>query len=221
MASDLQPAHFDMAPGVRPSSTVATSANPSQFRESCDPGRPHSGTHQAGRVTVDGKFFRLGQVKFHPKGVTYGPFAPNAHGEMFASPEQTARDFEQIRELGANLLRVYHVPPRWWLDLATAHQLKVLVDVPWPKHLCFLDSPGRQAEARQAVRQAVAGCRAHPALFACSVVNEISAEIVRWSGPRRVERFINELVDVAKTADPECLCTFTNFPPTDSCSRTT
>ena len=33
------------------------------------------------RVTVDGKFFRLGGRKFYPKGVTYGPFAPNASGE--------------------------------------------------------------------------------------------------------------------------------------------
>ena len=51
-----------------------------------------------------------------------------------------ARDFAQIRELGANLLRVYHVPAKWFLDLAAEHKLKVLVDIPWNKHLCFLDS---------------------------------------------------------------------------------
>ena len=56
--------------------------------------------------------------KFHVKGITYGPFAPNAQGEAFASPEQTARDLQQISELGAIVLRVYHVPPRWFLDLA-------------------------------------------------------------------------------------------------------
>ena len=64
------------------------------------------------RVGVDGKFFRLGAEKFYVKGVTYGPFAPNAEQEMFASRAQTARDFAQIRELGANLVRVYYVPPR-------------------------------------------------------------------------------------------------------------
>ena len=72
----------------------------------------------ADRVSVDGKFFRLGARKFHVKGITYGPFAPNAEGEMFAPPEQTARDLQQIADLGANVLRVYHVPPRWFLDLA-------------------------------------------------------------------------------------------------------
>src|SRR5690349_23124542 len=92
------------------------------------------------RVTVDGKFFRLGEAKFHLKGVSYGPFAPDAATGTFAPREQTARDFAQIRELGANLVRVYHVPPAWLLDLAQEHGLKLLVDIPWNSHLCFLDS---------------------------------------------------------------------------------
>ena len=45
------------------------------------------------RVSVDGKFFRLGDKKFYVKGVAYGPFEPNAAGQPFASPEQTAADF--------------------------------------------------------------------------------------------------------------------------------
>src|SRR3954454_25026021 len=92
------------------------------------------------RVTVDGKFFRLGEKKFYVKGVAYGPFAPNAAGQPFASPEQTAADFAQIRELGANTIRIYHVPARWFLDLASDHRLKVLIEIPWSSHLCFLDS---------------------------------------------------------------------------------
>src|SRR2546423_13794102 len=91
------------------------------------------------RVSVDGKFFRLANKKFYVKGLAYGPFAPNAAGQPFASPEQTAADFEQIRELGANVIRVYDVPARWFLDLAAQHELKVLVDIPWHKTVCFLD----------------------------------------------------------------------------------
>jgi beta-galactosidase/beta-glucuronidase len=79
---------------------------------------------------VDGKGFRLGPVKFHAKGVTYGPLAPGNDGLTFATPEATRRDFTQIVTLGSNLLRVYHVPPRWFLDLAHEHGLKLLVDVP-------------------------------------------------------------------------------------------
>ncbi len=167
------------------------------------------------RVRVAGKFFRLGEQKFYPKGVTYGPFAPNADGDRFAAREQTLKDFLQIRELGANLLRVYHVPPRWFLDLAAAHELKVMIDIPWNKHLCFLDSAKSRAEARVAVHEAVQGCGGHPAVFAFSVVNEIAADLVRWSGAHAVGEFIEDLVNEAKDADPGCLCTFGNYPPTE------
>jgi GT2 family glycosyltransferase len=167
------------------------------------------------RASVGGKFFRLGEKKFFVKGVAYGPFAPNAAGQPFASPEQTAADFAQIRSLGANLIRVYHVPARWFLDLAEARQLKVLVDIPWDKHLCFLDSPQFREQARLAVRRAVSGCARHPAVFAFSVANEIPPDIVRWSGARAVADFIDTLILDAKRVDPECLCTFTNYPPTE------
>ena len=167
------------------------------------------------RATVDGKFFRRAGRKFYPKGVSYGPFAPNAADGPFASREQTGKDFAQIRELGANLVRVYHVPPRWFLDLAAEHGLMVLVDIPWNKHLCFLDSATQKNEARQAVHQAAQACAGHPALFAYSVANEIAPDIVRWSGARAVAAFIDELIAEARRADPGCLCTYTNYPPTE------
>ncbi|HLH52309.1 MAG TPA: glycosyltransferase [Verrucomicrobiae bacterium] len=167
------------------------------------------------RVSVGGKFFRLGEKKFYVQGLAYGPFAPDVRGSTFASPEQTAKDFQLIRDLQANTVRVYHVPPRWLLDLALENGLKLLVDIPWNKHLCFLDSHRHREEARHAVRQAVLECAKHPAVFAFSLVNEIPADIVRWSGTRAVADFIDELAGVAKEADPDCLCTFTNYPPTE------
>jgi len=167
------------------------------------------------RVSVDGKFFRLGEKKFFVKGVAYGPFAPNAQGHPFPMAEQAARDLDQVRELGANLVRVYTVPPRWLLDLAEACGLKLLVDIPWDKHTCFLDAPETRAAAREAVRRAVKVCAGHPAILAFSVANEIPPDVVRWSGGRAVAEFIDELAAEAKAADPQCLCTFTNFPPTE------
>ena len=167
------------------------------------------------RVSVDGKFFRLGEKKFYVKGVTYGPFAPNPAGQPFASPEQTTSDFAQIRQLNANLVRVYHVPPKWFLDLASEHDLKVLIDIPWNKQLCFLDSPSYRAAACDAVRRGVFACARHSAVFAYSVANEIPPDVVRWSGARAIADFIDDLVHEAKRVDPECLCTFTNYPPTE------
>ena len=85
------------------------------------------------RVTVDGKFFRLGANKFFVKGVAYGPFSPDPATRSFPSATQTASDFAQIRALGANLIRLYEVPPKWFLDLAASYDLKLLIDVPWNK----------------------------------------------------------------------------------------
>src|SRR5262249_43278535 len=138
------------------------------------PGPPLMSVDQ--RVRVDGKFFRLGEQKFYLKGLCYGPFAPNAQKEFYASPEQTRRAFAQIQLLGANLLRVYELPPAWFLDLAQEHGIKIFIDVPWNKHLCFLDSRKDQAQAREAVREAARATAAHPAVFAYSVVNEIPPE---------------------------------------------
>jgi len=167
------------------------------------------------RISVGGKFFRLGESKFHVKGIAYGPFAPDSLGHAFASAEQTKRDFEQIVLVGANTVRVYHVPDIWFLDLAAEHKLKLFIDVPWNKHLCFLESSQHRRAAHQAVRKAVLSCAKHPAVFGFSIANEIAPDIVRWSGSTRVAEFIDELVQEAKQADPQCLCTFTNYPPTE------
>ena len=163
------------------------------------------------RVSVDGKNFRRGAEKFFVKGVTYGPFAPNASGEMFASPEQTMRDFALIRELGANLLRIYQVPPRWFLDLAAQNDLLLLVDIPWFTPHCPIDP----VAARVAVRQAVAACGSHPALFAFSVVNEITPEAAQKLGVNASVRLIDDLIAEAKQVDSGCLCTFANYLPAE------
>ena len=167
------------------------------------------------RVRVDGKFFRLGAEKFYVKGITYGPFAPNLMGEHFPEEERAARDLALIQELGANLLRVYHVPPRWFVDLVARHGLKLLIDIPWNKHVCFLDSESFRAEARKAVREAARACFGNPAVFALSLVNEIPPDIVRWCGAKAVASFIDELVNTAKSVDADCLCTMGNYPPTE------
>lgn len=166
------------------------------------------------RVVLDGKFFRLGEKKFYVKGVAYGPLPPNAQGQPFASPEQTALDLDQIRDLGANVVRVYNIPPRWFLDLAENREMKVLVDIPWNKHLSF-DTQARRNEAKEAVRNAVSACGKHPAVFAFSIANEIPPDIIRWNGAQKAADFIDELIYEARRVDPECLCTYSNYPPTE------
>lgn len=167
------------------------------------------------RVWVDGKFFRLGEEKFWVKGVTYGPFAQNGKGLFLPEPDQLERDLAQIRGLGANTLRLYHAPTLEVLDAAQAHGLKVLVDIPWSKHRCFIDDPADQETGRRAVRETVRALRGHPAVLAYSVVNEIPTDVARWSGHERVEAFIDELVAIGRAEDPQALFTFASFPPTE------
>src|SRR4051812_10886166 len=90
------------------------------------------------RIRVDGKFFRLGPTKFYVKGFCYGPFAPNSRGEHMPESARLHADFLHIRQLGANLIRLYSVPSLQTLDAALEYDLRVIVDVPWEKHRCFL-----------------------------------------------------------------------------------
>jgi GT2 family glycosyltransferase len=169
----------------------------------------------ADRVVVDGKFFRAGESKFYIKGCTYGPFAPNADGDPFPPPVRAQADFDLLNDLGANTIRVYHLPPYWFLDKAHEAGLKVFLDIPWRKHTCFLDDTEATREARETVARVTRATLSHPAIFAFSLVNEIPADIARWYGHERIENFINDLVRIVKDIDPMRLCTFANYPPTE------
>jgi glycosyltransferase involved in cell wall biosynthesis len=167
------------------------------------------------RVRRDGKFFRLGHEKFYVRGVTYGPFEADQDGHPLPPPQRVRQDFALIRQMGANCVRIYHVPPGWFLDLAQEMGVKIFLDVAWPKNLTFTTESQAADAARQAVRQAAQRCGNHPAVFAISVVNEVPPDIVRFAGQKRIEQFIEELVDIAKAAAPQCLVTFANFPSTE------
>jgi glycosyltransferase involved in cell wall biosynthesis len=186
------------------------------------PGRAksHSGRQRraepvTNRVRRDGKFFRLGDAKFYVKGVTYGPFESNRDGDPLPDREQVEADFEQILELGANCVRIYHVPPKWFLDTASRMGLRVFLDVAWPKNLSFVDSDELTRQAHDAVRHAARTCGNHDAIFAISVANEIPADLVRYYGGAKIEAFVDDLVATVKAEAPQCLVTFANFPTTE------
>lgn len=176
------------------------------------------GTHESGcegRVSVSGKFFRLGKMGWTVKGVTYGPFEANHEGWSIPPVSQARRDLSQIAALGCTSLRLYHVPPIWFLDDALAAGLRVLIDVPWQKHRCFLEDWQSGQDARDAVRDCAARLGHHLAVLGISVANEIPKDVVRYYGPRRVERFLGELLEIVKHEAPQCLTTYTNYPSTE------
>jgi GT2 family glycosyltransferase/DNA-binding beta-propeller fold protein YncE len=174
-------------------------------------------THPAStaRIATDGKFLRVGDERFLVKGVTYGTFAPDADGYQFPPLPQVVADFRQMVELGVNTVRTYTAPRRELLDAASAEGLRVMVGLPWSQHVAFLDDRSLKRTIRRELIAKVAELGDHPAVLAFALGNEIPAGVVRWHGRRRVERFLRSVYDSAKTAAPDSLFTYVNFPPTE------
>ncbi|MEY2599984.1 MAG: hypothetical protein RLZZ142_2243 [Verrucomicrobiota bacterium] len=166
-------------------------------------------------IQVRSKFLFEGESKFFIKGVTYGPFAPDADGFYVGDAQKARKDFGLIREMGGNLLRVYHVPPRWFLDLALEFGLRVMISIPWAEHVEFLNHRGMRRQIVETIRGAVATHKGHEAIFGYLVGNEIPSSMVRWLGVRRVTEFVEELIAAARETDPRPLYSYASYPPTE------
>ncbi len=167
------------------------------------------------RPTVHGKFIFANGEKLYIRGVTYGPFRPDAQGCEYHNPEVVSRDFACMATNGVNAVRTYTVPPLWLLDLAQQHGLWVMVGLAWEQHIAFLDDWQRTQAIEEGVRAGVRGCAGHPAILCYSIGNEIPASLVRWYGRRRVEGFLKRLYHAVKTEDPARLVTYVNYPTTE------
>lgn len=168
-----------------------------------------------GPVRAVAKFFFEGDRKFFVKGVTYGPFRPDAEGHYLGTPEQLDRDLALMREIGLNVLRIYHRPPLWFLDGCGAAGMRVLITLPWAKHIEFLRERRHREAVTESVYAAVAEHAGHSAIFGYLVGNEIAPTMVRWLGVRRVTEFIEHLIRVAREANPDVLYSYASYPPTE------
>ena len=166
-------------------------------------------------VHVNGKFLDADDRRFLVKGVAYGTFAPDAEGGQFPPPGRIAQDFALMAAAGFNTVRTYTVPSKALLDAAERHGLRVMVGLAWPQHIPFLDDPQLARQIRRDAAATVRRLASHPAALIFAVGNEIPAEIVRWHGQSRIEQFLRELYEDVKTAAPESVLTYANFPPTE------
>jgi len=167
------------------------------------------------RVRAKGRYLFVGDEKFFIRGVTYGPFPENSRGEPLPEDDMVIRDFELMRRAGVNAIRVYYVPPRRFLDMAARAGIRVMVGIPWPEHLCFLDQWEVKEDIKKTVRETVASLAGHPALLAWLIGNEIPAHIVRWHGAAKVEKFLAQLAAIVREEDPETMLTYANYPSTE------
>lgn len=175
---------------------------------------PFSVTQQL-RPQVRGKFLFIGEEKLYVCGVTYGTFRPDQNGNDYPNPRIVESDFATMAAKGINAVRTYTVPPRWLLDIAAKHGLRVMVGLPWEQHIAFLEDKNRIKAIKERIRSGVRTCVDHPALLCYAIGNEIPASIVRWYGRHRIERFLQQLYWVAKSEDPGSLVTYVNYPTTE------
>lgn len=160
-------------------------------------------------------FFESGNDKFFVKGVTYGPFAPDAEGNHFGSAEKFTKDLILLQEVGINLLRVYYTPPKWFLDSCASAGIRVLITIPWTEHIAFLQNSKITREVERTVMESIRQNTGHPAVFGYLVGNEIPSTMVRWLGARAVTEFIEHLINIARSIDPRVLYSYANYPPTE------
>jgi len=180
------------------------------------PGAPPLATPAVARLSAKGKFLFVGDEKLYVRGVTYGTFRPRADGSEVPEPDVVERDFAQMAANGLNAVRTYSVPPRWLLDTAQRHNLRVMVGLPVERYIGFLADKKKGAPHIEAlVRAGVRACAGHPAVLCYAVGNEIPASVARWFGRRRVERYLEGLYRAAKDEAPESLVTYVNYPSTE------
>jgi O-antigen biosynthesis protein len=167
------------------------------------------------RVRTRAKFFFERDEKFFVKGVTYGPFAPDAEGMHFGAPEKARSDFRLMAQAGINLIRVYYVPPRWFLDLCEEFHLRALISIPWSEHLEFLNDRKVRRDAERNVAEGVRENAGHSAVFGYLVGNEIPTTMVRWLGARQVTEFVETLINIGREEDDGALFSYASYPPTE------
>src|SRR5262245_37741423 len=173
------------------------------------------GTSTAARPLCRGKFLFVNGEKFYVRGVTYGTFRPDAEGVEFPCREVVERDFAMMASVGINSVRTYTPAPRWLLDAALGHGLRVMVGLPSERTAAFFDYRRCAHSIEAMVRAEVRACAGHPAVLCYTIGNEIPASMIRWHGRRRTELFLERLFSAAKEEDPEGLVTYVNYPSSE------
>ena len=168
------------------------------------------------RPRVSGKFLFAGDEKLLIRGVTYGAFRPDANGVEFHDRELIERDFARMAANGINTVRIPHTtPPRYLLDIAQRHGLRVMVGLCAEQLVGYLIDRRGAPDLERILREKVRTVAGHPALLCFTLGNEIPASLVRWLGRRRVERYLERMYNAVKKEDPQSLVSYVNYPTTE------
>ena len=167
-------------------------------------------------VSVNGKFFFVNGVKFYVKGVTYGAFKPDGEGREYPDQGQIDRDFKQMVECGFNTVRIPHTtPPRYVLDIAHRYGLKVMVGLSAEQYVGYIVDKKKMSDVFAIVKEKLAQCIGHPALLCVALGNEVPADIVRWIGRKKIEKYLETIYAIVKKTDSSVIVTYVNYPTTE------
>ncbi|HEX2104464.1 MAG TPA: glycosyltransferase [Solirubrobacteraceae bacterium] len=182
----------------------------------CAPPPPPAVGHAGpSRPCVRGKFLCVDGETLLVKGVTYGTFRPDDQGDEFPPSATVERDFADMAACGVNAVRTYTAPPARVLEAAARHGLWLVVGLGIERLVGHLNDRGGEALIEESVRRQAAACSGSPAILCYAVGNEIPASLVRWFGPRRIERTIGRVARIVRSEDPGALVTYANYPSTE------
>ncbi|QJE96473.1 glycosyltransferase [Luteolibacter luteus] len=160
------------------------------------------------QLSIDGKFFRSGGRRVDVRMVTYGPLPGGWPGDF-------SEDFDRIAAAGFNAIRLYEMPVRRLLDAAQSRGLRVFAGLRWPQAMDFLKDGRILASTHVALAEHLREVEGHAALAGVFVANEVPADLVRWMGPVKVRKTIEELISLGKEIRPDILWCYGNYPSTE------
>ncbi|WP_176159484.1 glycosyltransferase [Prosthecobacter debontii] len=172
-------------------------------------------SHPFSPLVASGKWLRVDGDKWNLHGVSYGPFRPREDGASFPAPERLAADFQQIRRLGFNTVRLYDLPTEDVLEGAEAEGLRLLVGIPWTDHVDFMHDGALRQQIEQTITDAARRFRDVPCVAGFLVGNEIEKNLARWMEPGRVRRFLEGLIEIGRREAPAKLFSYATYPSTE------
>ncbi|MEM1296952.1 MAG: glycosyltransferase, partial [Verrucomicrobiota bacterium] len=160
------------------------------------------------RIENDGKFFSSNGSRWFARIADCTKTLPE-----IANLESFGRD---LQDLGYNTLRVLGRPSAELLEMARNNDFRLLISLDWNHDVDFLQA--KSSEGRKAKEQILTLTKEFgddPILMGMLIADRIPSTLVRWMGPRRMQKALGELIELGEKAAAQCQFGYRNFAPTD------
>lgn len=159
------------------------------------------------RIENDGKFFGTRDERWIAKIADCTSDLPDTELKPLA---------EKLRELGFNTLRILGQPSPEVVKMARENEFRLLISLDWNHNVDFLQAKsGELKRAKKQLLQLTKEFGEDPLLLGILIADRIPSMLVRWMGPRRMQRALGELIELGEKAAPHCQFGYRNFAPTD------